>query len=100
VRAMVERTPRLLPRCPQPELCRPELSTKGPGCLAGFHRTLFPLVTSMGFPDNVGESGSNVAGILMAMGPTGLLSDPTAVTKEVSPAASNSNPDPVTPRPL
>lgn len=60
----------------------------GQGCLAGFRRTLFPLVINMGFPDNVGGSGSDVAGVPMAMGQTWT---PIAVTKEISPAVSMSS---------
>lgn len=79
------------PRCPlQPGSFRPELSTRGPRILAGFHRNLFPLVINVGFPDNTGGSGSNAAGVPMAMGQTWLYGTLDAVTKEISPAVSMS----------
>lgn len=49
---------------------------RGPGGLTGFHRTLFPLVTSMGFPDSAGVLGSDVAGVPMAVGETRFLQPP------------------------
>lgn len=71
-----------------------------PGGLSGFHRTLFPLVVNVGFSDNAGGLGGNAAGVPRAVGQTWLFQTPTAVTKEISPAVSMSNPDPVTPMPL
>lgn len=56
----------------------------------GFHGNLFPLVINMGFPDNFGGLGSNVVGVLMALGQTWLYRTPNAVTKEISPAVSMS----------
>lgn len=45
----------------------------------------------MGFPDNAGESGSNAAGVPMAMGQPWLFRTPTAMTEETSPAVSMSS---------
>lgn len=84
------------PECPHPHpqvfaparAIQPRALSRGLGRLAGFHRTLFPLVMSMGFSDNAGGLGSDAAGVAMAGGQTWLLRTPTAVTKEISPAVS------------
>ena len=74
-------------------------SRQGPlGCAVVSHN-LFLLVKNMGFPNNVGESGRDAAGVLMVVDQT-WLPKPPVMTEEISPAASVSNPDPVSPMPL